>query len=52
MSIFHIILLRKGNIADRICRQNYKTHCIFNIFVFENQTVCEIMCRNVEEPDE
>jgi len=51
MSIFRRILLRKGNIADQICRQNYKTNFVFSNFVFENHTVCEIMWQNVEQPD-
>jgi hypothetical protein len=51
MSIFRRIVIIKRNIADQICRQNHKRQFIFNNFVFEYHTVCQIMWQNVEQPD-
>ena len=39
---FAEFFFQKANTADGICRQNHKTRFIFNNFVFENHTVCEI----------
>ena len=39
------------SVSDNICRENRNTHFTFNNFFFENSTVCEIMWKNMVEPD-
>jgi hypothetical protein len=43
-------LLRMTNVSGKICRENPNTHFMF-FFSFENRAVCEIMWKNVVEPD-
>jgi len=40
-------------VSDKTCRETQNTHFVFNIYIyiFENRAVCEIMCKNIVEPD-
>jgi len=51
MAVSRWILLRIRNISDKICRE-IKTHisCSINVF-FGNRNVCEIMWKNIAEPE-
>jgi hypothetical protein len=40
-----------GNVSDKRCRENQNTHFMFNNFFTENPAVCEIMLKNMVEPD-
>jgi hypothetical protein len=37
--------------SDRLCRGTQNTHCMLNIFFFENRDVYEIMWKHSVEPD-
>jgi hypothetical protein len=39
------------NVSDKSCRENQKTHFMFDNLFVENLTVFEIMCKNILEPD-
>jgi hypothetical protein len=42
------------NVSDKRCRENRNTHVIFSsffFFFFENHAVCEIILKNMIEPD-
>jgi len=40
------------NISDKICKENEKTHFLFNkVFFFENHAVYEIMWKNMVQSD-
>ena len=45
------VLLRNRNVLEKICRENQNTYFIFNNFYSANRAVCEIMWKNVVEPD-
>jgi hypothetical protein len=50
--IYCLILLRMKNILGRGCKENQITHIMFtNFFSLENCVVCEIIWKNVVEPD-
>ena len=52
MIICHLILPRMRNVSHKSCRENQNTHSMFsNFFPPENCAVCEIMWKNVVEPD-
>jgi len=46
------ILLRRGNVSDKICRENKKAHFIFSefFFSFENRAVYQVMWKNTIPP--
>jgi hypothetical protein len=50
LSIPRSILLRMRNVSDKVHRENQNTHCIPNIFFFENLAVYDIMWKNIVEP--
>jgi hypothetical protein len=41
------------NVSDKICRENKKTHFVFNVFFFsfESRAVDEIMWKDIVQPD-
>ena len=39
------------NISDMICKENQKTHFVFSNFFPQNLDVCEIMRKNLVQPD-
>jgi hypothetical protein len=39
------------SVSDRRCRENQNTHFMFSAFFKKNHAVCEIMWRNMVEPD-
>jgi hypothetical protein len=46
------VLLKMRNVPDKSCRENLNTHFVFgNFFFYENRAVCEIMWKNVVQPD-
>ena len=45
------ILLRMRNVSDKSCTENQNTRFLFNIFFFANSAVCEIMWKNIVQPD-
>ena len=46
------VLLRINNVSDKICRENQNTQVRFSNFFFsENLVVCEIMWKNMLQPD-
>ena len=46
------IVLRKGNVSDKSCRENQNTHFVFNnFFFFENRAFHEDMWKTMVEPD-
>ena len=45
------ILLKMRTFSDKDCKDNQNTHFAFYLFSFENRTVCEIICKNILEPD-
>jgi len=47
--ISHSSLLRLRNILNKSCRENQKTHFVFNDFFF-NCAIYEVMWKNVVEP--
>ena len=38
-------------VLDKTCRENQNTHFMFNNFLLENRTVCEIMSKNLVETE-
>jgi hypothetical protein len=46
-----LVLLRMGNISDRNCRENEKTHFIFSNFFFGTHAIYGVMWNNIVEPD-
>ena len=42
-------LLRMRNVSDKICRD--KIHILYSITFFENCAICEIMWKNIIQPD-
>jgi hypothetical protein len=51
MIISRSILLRLGNVLDKICGENRNTHFVFSNFFPENRAVCEIMWENMAQPE-
>ena len=45
------VRLRMINFSGRGCRVNLSTHFVFSSFLFKNPAVCEIMWKNIVEPD-
>jgi hypothetical protein len=47
------VLLRMRNISDRSRRESQNTHFMLSnlFFFFENRAICEIMWKNIVEPD-
>jgi len=43
-------LLKMGNVSGDICRENQKTHSVFNNFTFFKPRFCEITWKNIVEP--
>ena len=39
------------NISDKSCRENQNTYFVFSNFFPENLAICEIMWKNMEEPE-
>jgi hypothetical protein len=48
--IFRSIRLRMRNVSDKSCRENPNTFHI-QLLLLENRDVCEIMWKNMVEPD-
>ena len=44
------VLLRMGNVADKICGENQNTHFMFSNFFFFNHAFCEITWENIVVP--
>jgi hypothetical protein len=52
MIISRSVLRRMRNVSYRICTENQNTHFVFNNFFFsDNRSVCEIMWKNMLQPD-
>jgi hypothetical protein len=51
LTISRWIILRMWNISNKSCRENQNIHFIFSNFFPENRAVCEIMWKNVVEPE-
>jgi hypothetical protein len=51
MLISRLIILGMKNVSDKSCTENQNTHFMFNSFFPENRAVCEIMWKNMIEPD-
>jgi hypothetical protein len=51
MVICRWILVRMRNVSDKSCRENQNTHFMFNNFFSENRAICEIMWKNMVQPD-
>jgi hypothetical protein len=45
------ILLRVRNASEKSCRENHKTHFMFNYFSFKNRAVYEIRWKSVTDPN-
>ena len=45
------ILLRIRNISDKRCRENRSTHFMFKNFFFEIPAICDIMWKNMVQPE-
>jgi len=39
------------NVSDKSCKESQNTHFVFSNFFPENRAVCEIMWKNMVEPD-
>jgi hypothetical protein len=51
MIISRSVLVRLRNVSDKSCRENQNTHfTLYNLFS-DNLAVCEIMWKNIAEPD-
>jgi hypothetical protein len=44
----HLIM---RNVSDRSCRENPNTQFVFIFFFFESRAVCEVMWKNILQPD-
>ena len=44
------VLFRMRNVSEKSCRENPNTHFMFTFFP-ENRAVCEIMWKNIVQPD-
>jgi hypothetical protein len=51
-TISPLILLRKRNVSDKVCRENQNTFHNQHIFFLENCTIYETMSKNMVEPEE
>jgi hypothetical protein len=52
MIISRLILLGMQIVSDKSYTENQNTHFMFNdFFFFKNRAVCEIMWKNIVEPD-
>jgi hypothetical protein len=51
MTISRLILTTVRNTSNKSCRKNQNTRFMFSNFFSENRVVCEIMSKNVVEPE-
>ena len=51
MMISRLIFIIVRIVAGKICRETQYTHFIISDFFSENRAVCEIMWKNMVEPD-
>ena len=51
MTMSRWILLKMRNISDKSCRGNQKTYFVFSNFFFKNDSIYEVMWKNMVEPD-
>ena len=51
MIVYCLILVTTRNVSNKSCRENKKTHCVFNHFFFsENRADYEKTWKNVVDP--
>jgi hypothetical protein len=49
--IFLSLSLRMRNVSGKSCTENQNAHFMFNMVLFENRAVYEIMLQNRVQPD-
>ena len=50
LKVYCSFLLRMRNVANKTCREYYKTHTLYTITFFLNHAIYEITWKNTAEP--
>jgi hypothetical protein len=49
--VSHSVLRRVRNVSDKSCREGQYTHFTFSNLFFFNRVICELMWKNIVQPD-